>query len=324
MWRIALRAGVSIALMWLLLREQDLAGLLRQMALVNVGALLLATALFAILIVPLALRWSVILDTLGTPRGFRATFPPVMIGLFFGQALPASIGGDIMRMWLARNIGLPLSVAISSVVVDRLSGLLPLLMLVTAGLPGLFYLPLGKGVASGVVLIVAAGYFGFAVALSGHLVPARLERIKLVRGLRQFSLDLRATLLSSRAAIPVLGYGLLNQIGNALVIFVLAKGIGLSVTVATCLLIVPLANLLQTLPISIAGWGVREAFFVLAFGWFGTAPEKALTISVLFGLLGIVVSLPGGVMWLVQKRSDGRANSSISKDQSINSEWEAP
>ncbi|HTV28367.1 MAG TPA: lysylphosphatidylglycerol synthase domain-containing protein, partial [Xanthobacteraceae bacterium] len=70
------------------------------------------------------------------------------------------------------------------------------------------------------------------------------------------------------------------------------------------LLIVPLSNLVQTLPISIAGWGIREGFLSAAFGLVGVWPEKALTLSVLYGLLTLIGSLPGGVIWLLQRRKD--------------------
>lgn len=61
-------------------------------------------------------------------------------------------------------------------------------------------------------------------------------------------------------------------------------------------------NLLQALPISIAGWGVREGSFVAGFGLFGIPSKDALLLSILFGFILLLASAPGSVLWLLQKR----------------------
>ncbi|HEC14310.1 MAG TPA: UPF0104 family protein, partial [Rhodospirillales bacterium] len=83
--------------------------------------------------------------------------------------------------------------------------------------------------------------------------------------------------------------------------FVLALGLGLDVTFVDCLVLFPPVLLVTTLPISIAGWGVREGAMVAAFGLVGVPAEGALVLSILFGLLSIAISLPGGVIWLMSQ-----------------------
>jgi uncharacterized membrane protein YbhN (UPF0104 family) len=56
--------------------------------------------------------------------------------------------------------------------------------------------------------------------------------------------------------------------------------------------------LIQLLPVSLAGWGVREVVLVVALGSFGVPAEEALATSVLLGLCTILVGLPGGLVWL--------------------------
>lgn len=303
MWRVVVKAGISITLICVLLWHQDLAALCRQMSGIDRGLLLGAIGLSAALTVAVSLRWSAILDAVGSPQGLRTTLPLVFIGLFFSQLLPSGIGGDVARMWLARSKGLRLSVAVSSVMVDRLSGLLALLILVTAAVPELFHAAVDTSVTGATMLLLLAGYSGFAITLVLDRAPKALDRFKVVRGLRQLAVDARATLLRPTAALRVLGYSFVNQAGTVLVIFVLAKGLALPLSVTACLFVVPLANLFQTLPISIAGWGVRESFFVMGFGLFGVLPRDALALSVVFGFIGVMISLPGSVLWLIQKRA---------------------
>lgn len=302
MWRFFIKASISIALIALLLLHQNLALLLHELANVAFGVLLVGTALFAVLTIVLALRWSAILAALDSPCGLRTTVPLVFIGQFFSQALPSGIGGDVARMWLARNHGVRLAVAVSSVVVDRLSGVVALLVLATVALPQLFGSAPARSLTDGTALLLAAAYCGLAVILALDRAPIGLDRFRIVRGLRRIAVDARAALLRPQTALQVLGYSFLNQIGVVLVVYILAGALGVPVSMSACLLVVPVANLLQALPISIAGWGVREGSFVAGFGLFGIPSKDALLLSILFGLVVLVASMPGSVLWLTQKR----------------------
>jgi len=67
----------------------------------------------------------------------------------------------------------------------------------------------------------------------------------------------------------------------------------------TWLIIVPPVSLIQLAPVSLAGWGLREAAMVVVLAGFGVSAAAALAISVLMGLALIVLGLPGGLIWLV-------------------------
>jgi hypothetical protein len=183
-------------------------------------------------------------------------------------------------------------------------------VLATVGIPALSTFPHDPVILRGVMLLIAMGYAGIGVAMLLDRLPRAVRAIKIVRYFAQFSADLRFVLLS-RALWPPLSYSLANQIGIVVVVYVLGRGLGIPLDFSICLVIVPLANLVQALPVSIGGWGVRESFFVFAFGASGVAAPDALALSVLYGLLNTVVSLPGGVFWLVhgRKTSDERSES---------------
>jgi uncharacterized membrane protein YbhN (UPF0104 family) len=63
-------------------------------------------------------------------------------------------------------------------------------------------------------------------------------------------------------------------------------------------MVVPPVTFIQLLPVSLAGWGVREAALVVALGSFGIPAEAALATSILMGLCLILTSLPGGLIWI--------------------------
>jgi hypothetical protein len=65
------------------------------------------------------------------------------------------------------------------------------------------------------------------------------------------------------------------------------------------MVLMPPVLLVMTLPISIAGWGVREQAMVVAFALVNVPGEGALALSIMFGLMGLVIGLPGGIVWLI-------------------------
>ncbi len=302
MWRYLLKLAISAVLIWLLVRNRDLGGLAREVLAVEPLALGAAAAGLCALLLPQALRWSAVLQAMGYPRGLRVSLPLTMIGLFFSQTLPTSIGGDGVRAWELHRDGLAMSSAVSSVLIDRAAGLLGICLLVTATLPLLWGLVPNPAVETGVVLLVGVGYGGVAIAMLLDRLPESLRRFKIVRGVAALSISLRAVILVPRPALTALGASLVYQLGVVAVIFVLARGIGIPVEPGACLVIVPVANLSGLLPISISGWGVREGAFVAGFGLVGVAAADALALSVLFGLLTMVVGIAGGLVWLARRR----------------------
>jgi hypothetical protein len=62
--------------------------------------------------------------------------------------------------------------------------------------------------------------------------------------------------------------------------------------------LVPPVMLITMLPISIAGWGVREATMALAFGYAGLLPNEGVNISLLYGAVTFLVGAFGGLVWV--------------------------
>jgi hypothetical protein len=92
----------------------------------------------------------------------------------------------------------------------------------------------------------------------------------------------------------------------ATLVLIIARGMGIAVGTLECLVLVPPVLLVSTLPISVAGWGVREGAMVTAFGFAGVAESEAVALGVLFGLVVLVVGLPGGLIWFLTGRERAR------------------
>ena len=81
--------------------------------------------------------------------------------------------------------------------------------------------------------------------------------------------------------------------------FVLARGLGLEIPLIDLIALLPPVLLVSALPISVNGWGVREAAVVGMLGFVGVPVDAALTLSVVQGLVTAASRLPGGVAWLL-------------------------
>ena len=90
-------------------------------------------------------------------------------------------------------------------------------------------------------------------------------------------------------------------VGLTIVAFMLVAGsLGVDLSFGSWVVIAPPVILIQLVPVSLAGWGVRELGFVVVLAGFGVPAEAALAASLLFGLCMIVVGLPGGLLWLTE------------------------
>jgi hypothetical protein len=90
---------------------------------------------------------------------------------------------------------------------------------------------------------------------------------------------------------------------NSLIFFALLVGWGVAPLAAVgCALLVPAVLEIAMLPISIAGWGVREGVAMIAFSGFGVSSNVAFGSSIVFASIALVLGLIGGLLWLVDRR----------------------
>lgn len=302
MVKVLLKAAVSAALIWLLLRNMDTASILDQVLDVGWGSFALASIIMIALSVPATARWRAVLLAFQQPMGWWPGWRIVMTGLFFNQVLPSSVGGDAVRMWQARSAGFNLRTSVNSVLIDRVIGLAAVFLITAFALPRLFEIIDDPVLRWAFVIVVTGGLSGLAGLLIFRRLGRFLERWSLTRALGALSDDFRSVVANQRIGTIVVGLSVLIQVAFALVAFLLARSLALPLTAIDCLALVPPVVLVMAVPISIAGWGVREGAMVVALGFVGIDNHDALALSVLLGAATICGALPGGLVWLIDGR----------------------
>ena len=84
-----------------------------------------------------------------------------------------------------------------------------------------------------------------------------------------------------------------------------AHALRIPLPLSACFLMVPLCTLVQTVPVSFNGWGVRESVFIVYFGQIGLSRDSALAFSLVGAGLIVLLSLSGAVVWTSRRRSEG-------------------
>src|SRR3984885_12882109 len=157
---------VSAALLYFSLRKVNLTDLASRLDFASLGWIALAIAVTFLQIFVGALRWREISAECGAPLATRQAMRFNMIGSFFNQTLPSSIGGDAVRLWLVARGGAGWRAATYSIFVDRAIGLIALAIIIVASLPWSYSLirdPKGRTALLFVDLVSLAGGIGFLI-----------------------------------------------------------------------------------------------------------------------------------------------------------------
>ncbi len=294
-----IKAAISAGLIALVARNLDVAEIAAAIAQIPIRVLVVAfVAVFAQTFL-IAMRWRIVMHSIGGELGYRSAVEAVLVGLFFNQGLPSSLGGDTVRVWLLRGAGTPLRVAVRSVLIDRLIGLLALAILAGAGLP-LLATRVGLGPLWGLATLLAAGgILGAALLTFAGERLAGLGPERLAGFVAEIAGDLRAMFGQPAVFGAVLGSAILVHFLSLLAVMLLAQSLGLAFELSDALALVPSVLIVSVLPISLAGWGVREGTMVAFFAAAGFTGPEPFALSILVGLLVLACGLIGGVVWIL-------------------------
>jgi hypothetical protein len=298
--RLAVAVGLTALLFW----KSDPSAVLASARGAGFGLILLACALVVVDRALMAYRWLTLLSPLDPSR--RPPFFVVMrvffVSTFVGTFLPASVGGDAVRAYRLSREGVGGIDAVASVMMDRLLGVVSILLVAVAGVvlarnlidirvlfPAIA--ALAAACLSALVVVFdprAALHVG---ALLEHLPGAKQTGPRLVQAIQRYRHH-RADL----ANVLVCSIGV--QVLRVLQTYCLGLALGFTVPLVTYFALVPIILLIVLMPVTINGIGTTQAGFVWLFGRAGVASAPAFALSVLFLAIAIVGNLPGGFLYL--------------------------
>ncbi len=293
------RVLVSLALLYLALRGINFGAIqsrLSQIDLVWIGFAVLVT-IFQIFLG--ALRWREITALCHAPLSDLQAFRYNMIGSFFNQTLPSSIGGDAVRLWLVNRTGAGWRAATYSILTDRAVGLIALALIIVASLPwsyGMIADP--KGRLALVFVDFAALLGGLTFLLLGRLHWSWLKSWWPTKHVHACSVIANEVIFGRRSGAKIAVLSLSIHVLTVVIAWGAVRSIAAPASFEQLFMLIPPIMLITMLPISIAGWGVREASMMVAFGYAGLAQTDGTVVSILFGAISFIVGALGGLVWI--------------------------
>jgi hypothetical protein len=308
-----LKILISAALLYAALRKVNLLDLASRIGnLTSIGWIVLAIIVTLVQIYVGVLRWREVSAECSAPLSAMQALRYNMIGTFFNQTLPSSIGGDAVRLWLVARAGAGWRAATYSIFVDRAIGLIALAIIIVASLPWSYRLigdSQGRSALLFIDFVALAGGLGFL--LFGTLQWSWLKRWWGTSHIHACAVIANRVIFSRERGPKVSALSLLVHFLTVVIAWCVVKSISAPVSFGQTFQLIPPIMLITMLPISIAGWGVREATMGLAFGWAGLMANEGVNVSLLFGAVSFVVGAFGGLVWIFSAEKAERGSAPI-------------
>jgi len=246
-----------------------------------------------------AYRWHLLLQASGMNVPLKRLVVLYFVGTFFSNVLPTGIGGDAVRMYELYNTTQRSAESISTVLLDRATGLLMLFLIALVALPFSHRLIPPSLVL--VILVLCAGSW-MGTALIFH--RGWLEKTGIIRIITRFGTTRKIYEAITACGFKAVGGALgISFLFNGLLIavnYLIALSVGVRIPFEYFLLFIPLISFLLLLPFSVSGLGIREGGYVYLFAYAGVPSALALSMSLLFYALNVATGLIGGIMYILE------------------------
>ena len=305
-----LKLLVSAALLALLVSRVDGARLWAAGRQASSAWLLAALALYGVMVAASAWRWRLLLVAQNVRLPFRALTSSFLIATFFNNFLPSNIGGDVVRISDTAPAAGSKTLAATIVLLDRALGLLGLALVAALGATAGARLAHGGPVPP--ALLWAGFFVAAAVALPALFRPQLFARLaRPFRTLHPEWIDERLSRLigaltrfagEPRALAGCFAGALVVQAVLIAFYLAIAHSLRIPISFTQLAVIVPISFVVQMVPVSMNGFGVREATFGFYFTRIGLPLESALLVSFLGAAVIMLFSLTGAVAYLTRMR----------------------
>jgi hypothetical protein len=302
---LVLRVAFSLVLIAWILYKVDRRQLYETIRSVDPWLAMLAVIAYAAVNVLCAWRWQVLLAARNIKAGFWRLFRYYLNGLFFSNFLPTTIGGDLARAYLVADDCNKRSEALASVLVDRVIGLFGVILTGVVGL--VLVARTGQEIAllKAMVVVIVSALLLVTLFLNKTLVRKFrwMLRIPVMERAEHHLIDFYHSIYAYRtrpmAVVWAFFLSLLIQVMVVVSAYLIALSMHLAIPIRPFFLYMPVIGAVSMVPVSINGWGLQEGAFIVFFGRAGLARAEALSLGFLYHLVAVLISLAGGVLWLI-------------------------
>lgn len=296
---------MSAGLLYFVLRSIDLVALWQRVQGMNPAWIALAVATFIFMQSMSVWRWRRLLRAQHIEVSTQSLRESIWVSLFFNNFLPSNIGGDVVRIADTAAAAGSKTLATTVVLVDRALGLTALILVASCGafaaslmgihVPGARWLWL----VSGAGVLIAIPVIAIPKLTAYLLLPARmLKRPWVDERVQRLEDAINRFRETPSAVAGSFGGALVVQITIVAFYLLTAQGLSVPLPILLGAVLIPVSLAVQMAPLSINGFGVREAVFAFFFRRFGLPIDAAVALSLVSTGLVMGLSLVGGFMFL--------------------------
>lgn len=246
-------------------------------------------------------KWMILLRHTSSNVPFWPMLRIRYLSAFIGIFGLGAVTIELVRMYGLARYTSDLAMSFTSILMDRLLGLTGLSLMILFGVV-IESRSRVEGIelwAGGALLLILAGWFAimnpwFRWATDRMLSPRWLAKVRDKQNKVYMSLD------TYRGRPGLLAWGMVQSlifnVLRILVVWVGALAVGIEVPLNAYFIVVPAVIFAMLIPISMSGWGVREAMFVALLPLYGANTESVLAMSLLIGVCSVLSTLPGAVI----------------------------
>lgn len=304
-----LQVIISLSLLAYFIHDVGWRNILNTFIEMNVFWYFIAFLLFEINMVIRAYRWYILLHSLNDRPSFYHLLYLYYLGFFANNFIPSGFGGDVVKVVNLRQRYGRGAEALSSVVMDRLTGLLgsSLIALTALALNALGHttqIDLPPALWGTITLISLGIPFGFFLIRYVDVLAIIERFIPTISRIPKYDSFENLVDTVNRYSLPALTKSLLISlpftINLILVQYFIAIALGVNLPVSVFSLFVPLIAIINLLPISFNGLGTREGIYLLLFVPIGVSEDLAIAMSLAYFFLRFATGLIGGLLFAVR------------------------
>jgi len=279
-WRPWIRAAVGVGLLVAIVAVAGAEPFVRGIAAVSPPAIAAAILLAAVATGAAAWRWRILARRLGLQLGWKESIAAYYRSQFLNSVLPGGVIGDVDRAVSHGRSQDHVAQAARAVAAERAAGQAVQLVLAVAVVASIGFSAYAPAMALmlGVVL-VAAG-----VALASRRVRSALAREVLI---------LRGAFATRGTVLRVVTASVIVVAAHVATFLVACAAVGLRVSETQVLVGAVVAVLASSIPLSLGGWGPREAAAAFAFGAAGLGAAAGIAAATAYGILALIAVAPG-------------------------------
>ncbi|HUN05290.1 MAG TPA: lysylphosphatidylglycerol synthase transmembrane domain-containing protein [Aggregatilineales bacterium] len=312
---LILRLLTAIVLLTLLILIIDRDALIATFLSVDIPLYTLGFVLFIGTILTWTLRWHLLMRAAGEVISYGKSLVTLTISMFFSMFLPTVVGTDLGRVYeLGRDSSYRKSKLISSVLLDRLMGLMTISLMALIGLVVGSQFAGNQGVNLTVIGTLVVLFGGWVLVFNKRaekIIFGILDQLPFVK---RFSPQLHKvyTVLDELYRQPRLlaqagSVSIVNSLCTILATLLAARSIGVEISPLYFFIFMPIIWIIMTIPISVSGLGVREGAFIFFFSQVGVTNSDAIAISLLYYSYNVIVGIIGGLLLLYTSVTQTRA-----------------